>query len=699
MKNDFDFLKDQIENSGVSAPEQMDRDYALDTLRDVQPLPQLTELRPKRRWYKAIPAVAAALVVVGALSVALGVHFANKKGPLPELKTVSTPGGLTLKQFNSYDEISGAVSAIRSLRSTSRPLLFEADFGSAGDITSDSAKAGAVADSNTSSSSLNIGYSGTGGGSYSETYTQVEGVDEADIIKTDGRYIYCVGSPFGGSVIDIFSAQGTASRKVATVTPSDDIDRPATSDERAPDSYSDYIYDGYYYDDQMYVSEIYIKGDRLIALCSDYTAEEGTLTRAMIYDVSDISHITLLDTMGQSGYLCSSRMIGDTLYTVTSHYPYEDDVIPLCGRGSTPDQIPADCVYAMERPGEESFLIVSAYDTLDYQHSFEQKAILGGGDTVYCNLDNMYITVTEYRYVTYGIEEDLGALTDMLWPAGENDDITKTQILKVSLTDGIAFTAYTEVEGYIDSQYSLDEYNGYLRVATTTTNEDGRDTNCLFVLDGDLTQVGAVDGFAEDESIKAVRYMGETAYVITYEQTDPLFVIDLSNPAAPAILGSVKIDGFSTMLVPLSNDMVLGLGYHTTDADYTDLEVQDGFKLVLFDVSDKTAPKVLDTRVYEECYSEVMYNPKALVYNPDRDDYLIPLNYAHYDYDEENDYYHDEMYGGFLNFSVRAGHLIENERDNVISDSSVERCVYVGDCVYYTYYDDGELLLEGRPYR
>ena len=402
-----------------------------------------------------------------------------------------------------------------------------------------------------------------------------------------------------------------------------------------------------------------------------------------VYDVSDINNITLLDSMTQSGYYNSSRMIGDTLYTVTSYYAYDDNYIPCCGESASPDQIPADCIYAVKDPVSENFLVVSAYDTINYDAQTESKAVFGGAQDIYCNLENMYIYSTDYSY-SY----------ENYWDGGYYANSAKSRILKVDLTDGISFTAYTEIDGYIDDQYALDEYNGNLRVATTSY-EDDRDVNNLFVLDENLNTIGSVTDFAENESIKAVRYMGDTAYVITYEQTDPLFVIDLSDPASPAILGEVKISGFSTMLVPIDENTILGLGYHTEEEDYIDIEVQEGFKLALFDVSDKANPQVLDSVSFVDYDSSVQYNPKALVYNPDRNDYVIPLNYHHYEYTYDDDYYYDSRYeyrGGMLNFKVENGKLNIISQYKADYEDDVERCVYIDDTVYMThgsYYGDG----------
>ncbi|MEF2885146.1 MAG: beta-propeller domain-containing protein, partial [Ruminococcus sp.] len=196
--------------------------------------------------------------------------------------------------------------------------------------------------------------------------------------------------------------------------------------------------------------------------------------------------------------------------------------------------------------------------------------------------------------------------------------------------------------------------------------------------------------FAPDESIKAVRYMENTAYVITYEQTDPLFVIDLTDPTTPVITGEVKISGFSSMLVPIDENTVLGIGYHTED-EGREMEIQEGLKIVTFDVSDKNNPKVLDTKVFKNYYSDVQYNPKALLVNFERGDYTIPYSYS--DWNAWDDAYYEtrkiENRSGVINFCVDGGKI--NIVDEYVSDvfrySTVDRCVYVGDMIYMLGYD------------
>ncbi|MBQ3330717.1 MAG: beta-propeller domain-containing protein [Ruminococcus sp.] len=678
MKKDIDYIRDKVENSGVHAPEDMDEKYVADSIGNVYPkLDAARQEKPKRKgWKIALSATAAVLVLTLVLGIAL-----NSAGVFNRSRSVQLPGGLALKQYSSYDQVKEEVSRIRREKNGGSFLDYlPGKYRSGDDYAEYYVEDGELAAEEYSSGSSNgsSGSSATGssGGSspqsHSETYEQVEGVNEADIIKTDGRYIYCVDS-FDTQKIVIFSARGKDSARVAAI----DI----TKQKAATEDEADFNYESYYGYGPV-IKELYLKDDRLIVLCNDWE-DSCERTMVQVYDISDIDRITMLDSMTQSGGYDSSRMIGDMLYTVSSYYPYQDRMIPCCGRGEEPEAVPANCIYSLAEHGagelSDEFLVLSAYHTLDFSVQTESKSILGAVDDIYCNESHMYIYSTVWN---------------------DNNYRSNTQILKADLTDGIEFTAYTEVNGTIDDQYALDESDGKLRVATTSY-DDWSDSNNLFVLDESLNVIGSVTDFARYESIKAVRYRGDTAYVITYEETDPLFVIDLSDPTAPEILGEVKISGFSTMLVPIGGDRLLGIGYHTENESYTTLEVQEGLKLALFDVSDKANPQVLDSASFVNCNSVVQYNPKALVYNPDRDDYIIPLNYSdwgHYDAKTGEYVYVDEYHGGVLNFRVNGDKLEQISRYSTDYEE-VDRCVYVGDDIYMTYYDNDTLSIDSVPYK
>ena len=777
MKNDFDFIKEKVENSGVNAPEHMDENYVLDRIAGTRPqvvpieaAPAQASRQAKKRRTVKWTAIAAVFVAAAVLATALTVHITRSKGTDPvkpsgsssQVTSNSSVNGLI--RFSSYDEVHEAVSQLRSRASGYRNGYYETvtdtvdeDYAAGSDYAGYLPKG--VNDKVSGNAGASNGESapdGASGESYSETYKQVEGVDEADIIKTDGRYIYVVENRYDDSAerftscVAVFKAEpGVTSPSRCIVPGVSDAVMPATEDEPIPNEAtddepaprSDDPDEPSATSDDCTVIELYLADNRMVILCRAggyaYMNERGYAhagsyysvkneIRAYVYDVADMEHIRLLDTFTQSGAYTSSRMIGGTLYLVTNDYDLDD--IPCCGRGEEPGEIEAHCIYSIEDPSIESYLIVSAYNTADSSTVTDSKAVLGLGSDVYCSLNNLYISAVDYSryYFNYTLDyspeykdgEDsvitYGGYDDPADNDAEDFFTPKTKIFKVSLDGGVSFTAYGEIEGYTNNQYSFDEYNGYLRVAATSNNADYEDVNNLYVLDGDLNIVGSVTGFAETESIKAVRYVGNTAYVITYEQTDPLFVIDLSRPTAPAILGEVKISGFSTMLVPVDENTILGLGINTGEVDYTTMEVQDGFKLALFDVSDKSHPQVLDSKAYVNFSSEVQYNPKALVYNPGRGDYIIPLNYYYWDsstyyedydsWDDDGDWEsfydaHTDQYGAVLNFRIEGGRIVVNEL-HVTSHDEIDRCLYVGGTVYMVWYDDsGEAHLDSFSYR
>ncbi len=458
--------------------------------------------------------------------------------------------------------------------------------------------------------------SSSGSSSHNSTYVQATGVDEADCVKTTATHIFYL----NGNTIHIFSAEGKNAKEVGTVEGTDENS----------------------------LSDFYVSGDRLITLGVAY------------------------------------RMIGDTLYMVSNHNARYELDLPQTGAAvstadsATMDEIPYTDVFSVETPTGSNFLVVSRVDVKTDAQVTKSKAILGSGNIIYCNQENLYVTAYEFAPEVYSnlFKSFDGNYWDIY--GGE----TATQIIKISLTEGIDFVASEKVDGIVNNQYALDEYNGKLRVATTSRDSEQNEINNLYVLDENLRQLGSVTGFAQNESIKAVRYINDTAYVITYEQTDPLFVIDVSDPSQPAIKGEVKISGFSTLLVPVDDNTLLGIGYHTTDITEGDaaMEMQDGVKIVTFDVSDKSDPKVLDTQIFENYYSAVQHDPKALLVNFERGDFTIPMSKQEWTLD------------GWKNTSEALNFRIENGKIKIIDryvsekfsdqDSNLQRCVHVGDNIY-----------------
>lgn len=715
--NDLDFIRDKFENSGVNAPDSMGEEFVNSRIAGLaQPVPVENGKEKKKttRGERAIIGAAGGLAAASIAIVtacAVGVSgFIGTLFPVIHTDNVVSSDTAALSSFKSRNDVIRALGKVRRSTNSSGFSIKNFAYEDVLEYGADEAFSFSSGDFNSSSGSVTGSAGGSAGATHNSTYIQHTGVDEADTVKTDGRYIYNLN--FDGD-IEIFSAEGKNSRRITSIDGENNGNAESCDfyicSDRLVEIQREYIRLGG--DDEPERRYEANDGDfdyeYFYGVYSDYIA----VTTAKVYDISDISDIKNVGSFTQSGSYTSSRMIGATLYLISDD-SVDTDRLPfayLDNEGATPDEAEKDKatkdelaptdIYTVDNPSNTSFLVVSSFDIGSKSYDNKSMAILGTADTVYCNQDNLYVTANQLEPVTF----ESGVYSVSNYFAVSED----TQIIKISLTDGIRFTATAKVKGRINNQYSLDEYDGNLRVATTSQTDDLEDINNFFVFDKNLNELGRVTGFAENESIKAVRYIGSTAYVITYEQTDPLFVIDASNPSNPQIKGEVKISGFSTMLVPVDNNTLLGIGYHTQDEDDgIDMEIQEGLKIVTFDVTDMSNPKVLDEKIFEDYYSEVQYNPKALLVNFERGDYTIPVNYYSYEeysYDDEDDSVYDSVYGdyygkttaysGVLNFRVENGKIVIGKEyvsekfgrddDNI----NVDRCLYVGNDIYLIGYD------------
>lgn len=643
MKNtDFDSIKEKFDNSGVNAPDALHEDRIAGMLPE-QPLQALPPKHNRKKVVAGVSAAAAfAIVTAGAVTFTSLFHQ-----PFSSPKLVA--GSASLRAFGSRDELTEEVKKVQNIRKRNSNNPKGWIFG--GDVYEYSAE------SNHFDAALPDTGSSSGSSSHNSTYVQATGVDEADCVKTTATHIFYL----NGNTIHIFSAEGKNAKEVGAVEGTDENS----------------------------LSDFYVTGNRLITLGVEYR-DGGHYTEAVVYDISDVSAVKRTGSFSQSGSYLSSRMIGDTLYMVSNHNARYELDLPQTGTAvstadsATMDEIPYTDVFSVETPTGSNFLVVSRVDVKTDAQITKSKAILGSGNIIYCNQENLYVTAHEFAPEVYS--SMFKSVSGNYWDIYGAD----TQIIKISLADGIDFVASEKVNGTVNNQYALDEYNGKLRVATTSRDSEQNEINNLYVLDENLRQLGSVTGFAQNESIKAVRYIKDTAYVITYEQTDPLFVIDVSNPSQPAIKGEVKISGFSTLLVPVDDNTLLGIGYHTTELTEGDaaMEMQDGVKIVTFDVSDKSNPKVIDTQIFENYDSAVQRDPKALLVNFERGDFTIPMSKQEWTLD------------GWKTTSEALNFRVENGKIKIIDryvsekfsnqDYNLERCVHVGDNIYLlgTHYEE-----------
>ncbi|MBR2547291.1 MAG: beta-propeller domain-containing protein [Eubacterium sp.] len=504
---------------------------------------------------------------------------------------------------------------------------------------------------------------------HSDTYIQVEGVDEADKVKVDGKYLYFIDA--SGSRILIYRADNGKAVKVSSIR----------ADSNA--SYSD----------------IFLRGDRLVAIAEHYSSDMEVTTAAEIYDISSREKPSKSAEYVQSGMPVSQRMVGDILYLVTDQYAY-DKGIPYCGSDEKTDKLKAGDICCVPSPAEAEYTVIGAVDTSSGKElSHVTKAVLGGSQDIYANGENLYIAGTKYIR-DKSSKQGAGAVRQYFMPIYSGR--MATMIIKVRMAHGdIKILDSSIVKGTINDQFSMDERDGKFRIATTSVTDSGEQVNNLFVLDKDLEELGHVSGFARGESIKAVRYVKNKAYVITYEQTDPLFVIDLTDSRKPEIEGAVKIDGFSTLLVPLSGDRLLGIGYGTRQVE--SWQEISGIKFALFDISNPSKPDVVTSKTIEGVFSDAQEDHRALVMlgTGENAEFILPCwkeieNYA-VDYDDdivedaeesgetdaEGKYYEytdNSPRGGILTMSAADDRIDVKSFDEI--QDGVERCPVIGDYIY-----------------
>jgi len=408
---------------------------------------------------------------------------------------------------------------------------------------------------------------------YSETNTQVDGVDEADVVKTDGNYIYSLSAK--NEKIRIIKV-GKSPEKVAEIP----------------------------LDTNYYSSNMYLNGDRLVVYVSDYN-DYSPRTVATIYDISTPEKPVRLTECVQDGDCRDTRLIGNKLYLISNYNVNNisgirsyapETYVPNIECKDFSGAVPADSVYINENCTQLIYTVISAFDITDGSLCSTQS-ILGGTYTVYCSTKNI---------ITAGYF---------------NND---TKITRYAINDGkIVLEAEGSLKGNLLNQFSIDEYNGYFRFVTTVydtieSREDKdivsvrtKQTNGLYVYDKDLKVVGKIENLAPDERVYSVRFMGNTAYFVTFRQVDPLFSADLSDPTNPKIIGALKIPGFSSYLHPYGDGKLLGIGMEADENTGRTSTV----KLSLFDISKPEDVTEASKTVLDIYYSEALDNHKSVLIN------------------------------------------------------------------------------------
>ena len=583
----------------------------------------------KKNWKRIVPIAAAACVCV-VVGATVGIKQINKgNNKTLDAATIAsaadqTETTQTLTTAKDYKEIEKCIKEYNKQMARDNNSMAIGLYESASSADAATAESSNVSD--------------TGG--YSDTNVRENGVGEADIVKTDGKNIY------------------TLCRSVVTITAIDNgsMEKLASIEQGA----------------ERYVEDIYVQDDKLVLFgtlgrqvgnSEDSEAYDGYYennTYVQVYDISDPSNPKEIGNMEQSGGYNTSRIVDGYVYVLSQFHPYEDNVtardlwyIPEVQGKS----IEAENIYMPQEAEGNEYTIITAFSLDDPSEKTDSKAVFGYSDVCYVSENNIYITSNCY----------------------EDSDVSRTLIRKISYTDGkLAGVAQTKIKGMLNDSFSIDEYEGNLRLVTTideiysnddimplnetadeTADKNGTTdksdaskvtekavaenvkdavpgTNSLYVLNDKLEIIGSIHNLAKDETIYSARFMGDTGYFVTYRQVDPLFSVDLSDPENPKILGELKIPGFSEYLHPYGDGKLLGIGMDESEDGFT----TEGVKLSMFNVTDPSNVTEENKYTIEESYgTDVGYNYKGVFVDVQKNlfgfiTYHDGVTYQLYTYDE-----------------------------------------------------------------
>ncbi|WP_102275414.1 beta-propeller domain-containing protein [Cytobacillus massiliigabonensis] len=516
---------------------------------------------------------------------------------------------------------------------------------------------------------------------HSETNVQVNGIDEADIVKTDGKYIF----QLKDNKLQIIRA--TPAEKMA-------LEKEII------------------YKQSFYPFQLYLQDDQLIVMGTSYegqASEKKTAdmkiapvhetTKAIIYDVKDKKNPEEIRQIEIEGTLVTSRLMDSKVYLIANKYPDywllrenpEIDIRPRYSDSASHTKMQAvtyDKIQYFPDSKETNFTNIAVIDLEKPTSNIALTTYLGSGDQLYMSKNNLYLAVT--NYMPMAIEKDDSFTPD-------------TTVYKFSV-DGmkVDFHSSSEITGTILNQFSMDEYKGYFRIATTkgqVWDNSRPSANNLYILDENLKQVGKLEDLARGERIYSARFINDKIFIVTFKETDPLFVIDGSNPKQPKVLGELKIPGFSNYLHPYDENHLIGFGHDTKvipgkGTNGQPLIFTDGVKLSLFDITDLSNPKEKFTEIIggRGTYSQLSYDHKALLFDKKKNIFSFPITvYENGKAKNEMDWNSTFTFQGayVYNIDLKKGFSLKakmtHHNQNSIYEeweNSIQRVLYIGDAFY-----------------
>ncbi|MFH1310779.1 MAG: beta-propeller domain-containing protein [Nanoarchaeota archaeon] len=519
---------------------------------------------------------------------------------------------------------------------------------------------------------------------YSSTNIQVQGVDEADIIKNDGKYIYAV-SENKLIILDAYPAEDM--EILSEINFNNEGIRGIFINENKLIAFSNN------YGSILYESEV-----RCMAIGCVIPQQESK-TNIYIYNIEDRKNPELENSISVSGNYHDSRMIGDYVYIINNQYIYKDGVLPVIETNKATKVIEADEIYYTPiKDYSFQYTIILAVN-IETGEVSEKTLLTGMTQNIFVSKENIYTTFIKYPQWYHPMKE-----------VEQESLIEKTIINKFLIDeDKIEYLSTGEVDGHILNQFSMDEYEGNFRIATTIGEVwDSRikSTNNVYILDEELNLIGKLEGLAPGESIYSVRFMGEKGYVVTFKKIDPLFVIDLSNPENPEVLGKLKIPGYSDYLHPYDENHIIGIGKDTVEAEDELNEQRDldfawyqGVKIAIFDVSDVENPIEMHKIVIGDRGTDslTLQDHKAFLFDREKELLVIPITLAEIQSEPTSDHQYGEFtFQGAYVYNVNLkdgfelnGRITHNTQEDELKrgyyfdwNNQIQRALYMDDVLY-----------------
>lgn len=505
---------------------------------------------------------------------------------------------------------------------------------------------------------------------YSTTNIQTEGVDEGDVVKTDGEYIYIVNDK--KPVVNIVKAQGKETKKIAKIKIKYNKEDVNVKEIYYADNKL-IVISGVYEDDVLYGIEDSVSG----------VNNGKSITIISVYDITDRSNPKLIKQNTQQGAFDSSKLSGNYVYTISEANVNITDKKDSCVPEINEKPMDYSKIYLPNKIDDCGYTVITVMDINNPDKFYDQTAIAGNVQNVYVSENNIYLIDDKYEEIdisdtkkgknilkkknigklqeskknlsakeikkvkkTYGGEYDWSKVTETR-KIGYFKSQIKTNIVKYSYKDGkLNFVNENSVEGYVDSNLSFDEKAGCLRFVSSnstssyagerTVLKDGKGKiisenivntndyekyyeeevldNNVYVLDENLKEVASIKGLAKNESVYAVRYLGNYGYFVTYENTDPLFTVDFSDMKNPKIVGKLKLPGYSDYLHFYDENSMLGLG----------MENDKYLKFEMYNVSNGKAKQISRKVLKRYMYSDALYDYKSIIVDKEKN--LIGFN-------------------------------------------------------------------------